>query len=554
MFVPLHLPMITQRHPFLALCLALVLASVVACSNNGEEMRRQLNELQARNQADSLMTDDSLALTLCDYFDSHGTSNEQMLAHYLLGRTYADMGEAPMALSEYHKAIDKADTANSNCDYALLCRVYSQMASIFFMQNLMEEYLDKLNESIFFAEKANDTIAAINSLGHKMLAYDRLQMPDSVAYLCDRVYETLCSIGQHQLAAQFSGFGINSFLKLRQVDKAKFYLQQYEIDSGYFDNINDVEIGREAYYNLKGRYYMLTLQYDSAEYFFRKELQYGHDLDNQNMASRDLSLLYQKKHIPDSAAKYALYSYEMNDSAYNQMTTDIIERLQSMYIYSHHQEKARLATEEAVREKTKSRILVYIIIGIVILCSFLLYVYHNKKKLERKKYLEQLNALEKAQTELQKLRTNEIELGQIIEEKVNEVENLRTSLFKDKQEKERTLEESELQLKKSETYEFLQKKAVVGHELTEEEWSKINMMVIEIFPRFYNFITSKQYALSINEYRACLLFRLHIKPVTISFMLGVSPSAVTKISKNLLSLLFNSEGVAKDLVEKLTKI
>ena len=80
------------------------------------------------------------------------------------------------------------------------------------------------------------------------------------------------------------------------------------------------------------------------------------------------------------------------------------------------------------------------------------------------------------------------------------------------------------------------------------------MMVIEIFPRFYNFITSKQYALSINEYRACLLFRLHIKPVTISFMLGVSPSAVTKISKNLLSLLFNSEGVAKDLVEKLTKI
>ena len=41
MFVPLHLPMITQRYPFLALCLALVLASVVACSNSGEEMRRQ---------------------------------------------------------------------------------------------------------------------------------------------------------------------------------------------------------------------------------------------------------------------------------------------------------------------------------------------------------------------------------------------------------------------------------------------------------------------------------------------------------------------------------
>ena len=64
MFVPLHLSMITQRHPFLALCLALVLASVVACSNSGEEMRRQLNELQARNQADSVLNDTATAIAL----------------------------------------------------------------------------------------------------------------------------------------------------------------------------------------------------------------------------------------------------------------------------------------------------------------------------------------------------------------------------------------------------------------------------------------------------------------------------------------------------------
>ena len=81
----------------------LVVSLLLSCTD-GERMRRELAGLQARNQADSLLTDDSLALALCDYFDSHGTANEQMLAHYLLGRTYDDMGEAPAALDVYFDA------------------------------------------------------------------------------------------------------------------------------------------------------------------------------------------------------------------------------------------------------------------------------------------------------------------------------------------------------------------------------------------------------------------------------------------------------------------
>ena len=55
-----------------------------------QQMLTQLEELERQNLADSLMTNDTLAIALSDYFDSHGTPNERMLAHYLLGRTYAD--------------------------------------------------------------------------------------------------------------------------------------------------------------------------------------------------------------------------------------------------------------------------------------------------------------------------------------------------------------------------------------------------------------------------------------------------------------------------------
>ena len=74
----------------------LLLAVLAACSGDGSQMRAQLEELERQNRADSVMTNDTLAERLVKYFDRHGTPNERMRAHYILGRTYADMGRHPL--------------------------------------------------------------------------------------------------------------------------------------------------------------------------------------------------------------------------------------------------------------------------------------------------------------------------------------------------------------------------------------------------------------------------------------------------------------------------
>ena len=119
------------RHLRTVLILTFISLFAFSCTD-GERMRRQLACLQARNQTDSLLTNDSLAQALCDYFDSHGTSNEQVLAHYLLARTYTDKGEAPQALDEYHRAAECADTTSEDCDYLLLAKVHGQMAELLY--------------------------------------------------------------------------------------------------------------------------------------------------------------------------------------------------------------------------------------------------------------------------------------------------------------------------------------------------------------------------------------------------------------------------------------
>ena len=70
----------------------LLLAVVVACGSDGTYMRQQLAELQDKNLADSVLNDTTLAETLATYFDDHGTQNERLEAHYLLARTWTDVG------------------------------------------------------------------------------------------------------------------------------------------------------------------------------------------------------------------------------------------------------------------------------------------------------------------------------------------------------------------------------------------------------------------------------------------------------------------------------
>ena len=82
--------------------------------------RWQLLRLMAQNKCDTVFRSDSLQIVLTNYYDHRGTPNERMIAHYLLGRAYSDMGEAPRALQCFQDAAACADTTAADCDYHTL--------------------------------------------------------------------------------------------------------------------------------------------------------------------------------------------------------------------------------------------------------------------------------------------------------------------------------------------------------------------------------------------------------------------------------------------------
>ncbi len=516
-------------------------------------MRSGLDSMNERNRND-LPFAVSDVQPYADYFSQHGTPNDQMLAYYLLGRAYHEHGEAPMALENYQKAIDCSDTTSSDCDYKQLSRVYGQMAEIYYLQHLFKHEIKSYQKAIHYSLSYGDILTAINYKERLSSAYEALENLDSALFIIDNVASWYKSHELYQDAAITMGRASSILIKQRDYVKANQYLSYYEQKSGLFDKRGNINLGCEVFYYFKGLLLLNLNKLDSAELYFRKELQYGKDFNNQNAGSHGLSLLFQKKHMPDSAAKYALYSYAMNDSMYAQMATNEVARIQAMYDYTLHQKIARKKSEEAQAEKENRNIAIGVIIILLVLFSVVTYNLIRKEKSGLAKYRSALRELKSMRSEKESLKRHESEYIQLISAKERKIAELEKYVSKYGKQLYFKTANAERCLHESDTYKKIAGIAVRGQELTEADWMDISMLITEYFPGFDDFMATYKPQLKTNEYPICLLLRLHFKAVEISGMMNLSKSQVSQLCSDIMHKLFEKKGSSKDLSARLVKI
>ena len=62
----------------------LIMLCILACTGEDSKlMHEALMQAKAQNENFEPFTTDSTMLRVVDYYDAHGSANEQMLAHYL---------------------------------------------------------------------------------------------------------------------------------------------------------------------------------------------------------------------------------------------------------------------------------------------------------------------------------------------------------------------------------------------------------------------------------------------------------------------------------------
>ena len=523
--------------------------------SRASKMKFALLKAKARNKL-YLPADTAMLETLAKYYDNHGTANDRMLTHYIIGCSYIDRNDAPRALQSFQDAIEMADTTDTECDYGTLSRIYSQMSNILNDEMSFTYALEAGKKSIRYALAAKDTFNAISGYSYLTASYYFTQ-PDSVLSVNLKAAEMYKEHGYIQDAAATYGIPIFLLIEKGKLKEAKPYMDLYETYSGIYDSkTRTTKKGHEIYYYVKGMYYVLTHNLDSAEYFARKELHTTSDFDNRQGAAKCLYMIYKKKRLTDSITKYAEMWNAATDSAYANMSTTHLQQMKAKYDYSQSKQIAERNAAEATRMKLLAAIFV---LALVLSLFFILFIMQKRKK--DAAIAKQLNAknalylllLDKKERELREAQNakqvNEI----LIKEKVAEVKNLQDKLselhglsIETDIDRDKNIHEAAI------TY-HLHEIASSGCKAKQSDIDELQKL-FETNMQHFIAALNKYNRLNKTETTICCLVKLNFIPSEIGCLLNISPQSLTNIRKRLNKKIFGVDGGAKDLDYKVRKL
>lgn len=560
----------------------------------GRHFRMQylLHRMNAENKTDVVFTSDSLAKELADHFDNHGTTNEQVLAHYLLGRTLSDMGEAPRAISNYLNAIDAADTTVTDFNFYQLSCVYSQIATVFHTQLLLTNEIEARHKASHYAFRANQIQWALYNQAMSAGAYILMNKKDSAEILLKSAIEQYHKYGYTQEALRYSRSLIHLYTESpKRLKEAKALMDLFEAESDLFDEHHELPPSQRQYYYYKGLYYEGVHRLDSAEHFYRKIYRPKMSYTSQEPMYKGLLSVFSKRHQADSIAKYAWLYGMANDSSVNVKDQNLVAQMAASYRYNCLQEESHKNELKAYRTLI-ALIVLTVLLVIISVAGFLLWRYY------RKRYQQKINQLkmEFADTteeyeenlhKLQLLESSHQKVISIIQEELLNARNESTNIkekYDDAQktivyinqeyesEKSRLLDENRVLqeririLQKEEIFsahlsvsESFAKEKIVKriHEIakkpvtpvTDEEWNELTKTFGNTYPDLFHELCQR--CDTPQSVRVCILTVLGIGSNEQANMLGTTMQRISNIKSALNKALFNetsSRSFHKNLV------
>ena len=522
------------------------------------QMRYQLVYAKGMNKGYVDFTTDSLMKEIVDYYDNHGTCQQQMLAHYLLGCVYRDLGDSPASLSCYNDAVEKVDTTSSDCDYKLLTRVYEQQGALFLSQSMPQNALSAYQKAEKYAWIAKDTLSAVLSYEHLGNIYEYMDNMNKVIEVYENASRRYRQYGYPVQAARALGGAIQALILTKQYAKAKKYMDVFEAESGYFQKDSCYSyINYSHYYYLKGLY-CLESHSDSAKYWFTKCQEFAKTNNNKSFSAYAWYLYYIKHQQMDSVAKYSEQAFAYNDSANLDMERDLMQKMQAIYDYDRWKNVAHNEEIKATRANLTLLVSILVSVSVIIIGILTFLVYRKKKKLELQEKEEQENQIRQqiyyTKQELELLRTvNDRKIADVIKEKEQTINKLKEDL-KDIRDKysNSSLSDVDILLKESSIYKRIKYLELHPKEtMRENDWIELEETIEQLIPSFIPLLKNR---LNVIAYRICLLVKLEISTSSIAILLGLSSSAISKYRKVMLEKLCDRSGKPKDFDEYIRQI
>ena len=554
--------------------------------SRAQRMRYHLLTMKAQNKAYVDFTSDSLAKDVVEYYDNHGTANDRLLAHYLLGCVYRDLGESPHAVDCFLDAAASADTTAKDCDYYTLSSVYSQMADQYRMQLLLSYEIDARWKASRYAGLAKDTLHMIYDMGLVSGAYMLLNKVDSGELIQKQTIQLYRDYGYVQKALEGSTVLMYLYVeKPEKLSEARALMNEYEAECNLFDHEGNLPPAQMQYFYYKGRYYDQLNILDSAEFYYRKVYYPGMSFSIRDAMYRGLLSVFQKHHLSDSIAKYALLFCEANDSSIAKKDQELTAKMSASYNYNRFQKLAQNNEKRA----NKNRMILIIIVGLVIIIALILWNLYQSDKRKKQRELEKLKSdyasatdeynknlhtlklleethkstISEMLKELTHTQDENISFRQQLEDQIAQYETTKEELENENEslkEKIAKLQKEEVISKYIDKSKRFKDTAIVDRFMLiaesplmmpeDDEWEELVNTTSDYYPELIRDMDKLQ-GISIQEIRLCILVAMSIRESDVARMMGVSNQRVTNIKSALNKKLFGDSS-ARSLYKNLS--
>lgn len=537
---------------FVALLCLTVLALIACDGGRSSRMSALLDRADSLNRNYVPMTDgiDSLLLDASEYYDHHGTPNQRMRAHYLLGCAYRDLGDAPQALHCYQDAVDAADTLDSDCDYRLLSCIYGQSGNLYREETLYREAIKDFSSATHYAWRAKDTLSAILAYGQTAACYYGLGNEDSTVIVNHLTRSRLLEYGDTSIANTFLATPIYILLSRRQYAEAKIYLDLYQYHSSLAESDTFQSTRYYLLYYYKGLYYQGTGQRDSALHYFHKLADRGKTKNNIGLGYKGLYSVYSRGQESDSLVKYAgLYTAHL-DSTFSDIEQSKLQSIQGLYNYTHHQREAEAQRQKAAQLRFWLWVSILTLVIALLLTLWIISAIRtrNRQRLNRlsSKYALGMIEFNRLKSEKERIEQQHGRFLEKYESVVKEYEQAKSLLAKmqddNKSPDEWDLGDSLLQLPIVMKFHKIASAASV---VSDDEWKELRTVAQQYLPNFMHTINNLDYQIDRRETDICILLRLRFIPTEICNIINVKKNNLSNIRKRLLKSMFGIDGSSK---------
>ena len=551
--LPLFLALVSWQGFTRWLGFAIPLLLLTACdAGRHERMQQELLRARKMNKEYVDFTTDSVMKEVADWYDRHGTPNERMEAHYLLGCTYRDMGEAPRAVDCYLDAVACADTTAADCDFSLLARVYSQMADLYHKQLLLSYAIESDRRSNHYFFLAKDTANAIYEMKMVAGAMILLNKEDSAELFLNEAIKLYREYGYLQEELQTSIMLMHLYSKQPcRVNELKQLIDRYDSKCSYFDSLRLLPPSLRQYYSYKGKYFERVGQLDSAEYYYKNIYRPGMTSVDKDPMYKGLLSVYKKRHNADSIAKYAQLYCEVNDSSIAKKDQEVTAQMAASYNYNHYQKEAQENERKAYKANIRLLFVSLSLLAIAAFTAILIYHYRRQRRKQQAKYIVSITERAKLQEELESLHAKDYDT--VIARKEEEIAHLSQIIAEHEATYQGVISKEKLTVfGESAIVKLFAEKSnfrKANSDISSTEWEELVKEFSQDMPLAYSLLKG----LSTLQLHVCILLLLDYEESVIAVLKNTKPQTINNAKARANQKLFQS-GDSASLKSNLRRI